>query len=141
MDQANPWHVSALQAPGLESILLPTRLKTSDDWDTASLDHLEILLNGENDHRIAQLSFGVGETITSLNHINGSSHSREESRREHPAESTCQLFPGHETPDRSRRNPHYFAATEVRRGLHAEEADMFSDGEGEDVTDGLRFLK
>jgi len=59
LEQKHPWHTSALQALGMESLTLPARLRQSQGINAASLRDLAIALNPSDERNIAQASFKI----------------------------------------------------------------------------------
>lgn len=73
-EASSPWHTSALQATMLESMTLPTRLRSSDAQRT-SLLALEEVFNKTSKRKIARAAFSIGK-VKSSNvdfHMNGAS--------------------------------------------------------------------
>lgn len=68
---ASRWHTSALQSVALESIMLPSRLR-SDEQGRASLDELETVLSNDGKRRIAQLEFSAEDSSAFTGAVNGS---------------------------------------------------------------------
>lgn len=61
LDQNSPWHVSALISTALESMTLPSRLK-SKNGTQETLDELAAALNVNGNQNIAKLQMSIGST-------------------------------------------------------------------------------
>jgi hypothetical protein len=60
MDGSSSWHIGAMQAVALESITLPSRLRSSENG-RASLGNLEEVINSTGKRRIAKLEMSVAD--------------------------------------------------------------------------------
>ncbi|KAI0851808.1 tubulin nucleotide-binding domain-like protein [Daldinia vernicosa] len=71
LDPTSTWHVTALFAAALESITLPTRLKTSDHVHSSNLGNMTDLLNVFGKQTIANLEISIFEPQKSQQNVNG----------------------------------------------------------------------
>ena len=60
LNGSSPWHTSALEAVAVESITLPTRLRTSEG-SRATFDQMETTLNNDGHRRIASAAISVDD--------------------------------------------------------------------------------
>ena len=127
-DATSPWHSAALQAVLVESITLPTRLRSSEST-RATFDQLETTLNNDGNRRIA----AGGMSVDDPEHLESESGSS----AQHDTRMTNGITNGHDTfneaaldidlfPDMRRlmseggrrlgRTVHTFSKTESLRG-------------------------
>lgn len=62
LDQSSPWQTSALEAVAVESITLPTRLRTSEPG-RATFDQLETTLNNDGHRRIVAAAMSIDDPV------------------------------------------------------------------------------
>lgn len=77
LDAASQWHTSALQIAALETLTLPTRLRTSEAA-RATFDGLEAALTNDGKRQLASLSYSVEDpaNLGGATEVNGSSDER-----------------------------------------------------------------
>jgi hypothetical protein len=130
LDGASRWNTSALQAAGIESMTLPTRLRRNQSAQ-ASFDSLEATLNGDGKRRIAASSMTVSDpaALEGQTTANGTSdvrmtngHSHNEDFEANEKTLDIDLFPAlpnnvatSRRQHSSRRN-HTFGQVEALRG-------------------------
>lgn len=136
MNQKHPWHTSAYQETGFESVLLSTRLRALSQSSTTTLDHLAAALGGGEGRKIAQLSFEVEGGTRATKHTNG--HTGEGDERAPTRTDTdhdrCDLFPDAlSTTDPRQQRSRKFAEIYCSRGDVASD-----DAEGTGVNNDNR---
>lgn len=129
LDGSSRWHTSALAAAAMESITLPTRLR-SDQSSRATFDSLESILNGDGMRRIAACSLSIKDpsTLEQASQPNGHSDSRmtnghleEDADEDTEPKPDIDLFPQltpSTNPNRNRTTsrPHTFSKISSLRG-------------------------
>lgn len=130
LDVSSPWHTSALQTAVLESITLPSRLRSTDSG-RATFDQLETTLNNDGNRRLAAAgcTFEDPETLEDKPSSNGTHDNRmtngitngyHEDEDDHDTESITDIstFPSMSltSTNRSTRRTHTFAASTSLRG-------------------------
>ncbi|KAK5122602.1 hypothetical protein LTR85_003865 [Meristemomyces frigidus] len=135
MDAASRWHTSALQAAGIESLTLPTRLRRAESG-RATFGDLETTLSNEGNRRVAALGLtgidpetledqtqsvdGHGDTRMTNGHTNGLANGHEDEGGRPADKLDIDFF-----PDIARstgagrilgRRAHTFSAVESLRG-------------------------
>lgn len=126
LQASSPWHTSALQALAIESLTLPTRLRTSEHG-ISTFDELEATLNDNGHRRVAGCALSVedpshlvqtaqsGGYDTRMTNGNSGDHHAEEVKLD------IDTFPslGHLSNvngNRLGRRTHVFSKTEILRG-------------------------
>jgi hypothetical protein len=75
------WHTSALQASAVESVTIPSRLKTTVDRSRTTLDDIEAIFTGEAKRNILQLDFSVKDPDDEIEpQMNGAGPSEHDNR-------------------------------------------------------------
>ncbi|SMR47369.1 unnamed protein product [Zymoseptoria tritici ST99CH_3D1] len=131
LDNASRWSTSALQAAGIESLTLPTRLRRNQSA-YASFDSLEATLNGDGKRRIAGCSLSITDAAvleeqpttngtSDVRMTNGHSHNDDEDFEPKEKGLDVDLFPTlpHTlTSTRGQRSqrPHTFSKITTFRG-------------------------
>ncbi|KAK4504621.1 hypothetical protein PRZ48_002582 [Zasmidium cellare] len=130
LDGSSKWHTSALAAAAMESITLPTRLRSSQT-SSATFDHLESILNGDGMRRIAACSVSVKDPLSLEEDSQPNGHSdprminghleEEDEPEEESSNLDIDLFPQlvpTNTPNRNRNpsRPHTFSKISSLRG-------------------------
>ncbi|KAM3422849.1 Protein DML1 [Cercospora zeina] len=144
LDAASLWCTSALQAAAIESVTLPTRLRTTQSG-RATFENLEMTLNGDGNRRVTAFSFSAKagtEAVGTESATNGDTrmtngiaddeedHAREEDQLD------IELFPHFSLPntaDRTRRpprRPHVFSRVSSLRGAWRSATDEDYDDPG-----------
>lgn len=132
LDSASQWFTSALQATAIESVTLPTRLRSTQSG-RATFDTLETTLNGDGNRRIAAFSMSAKACSDQPVQVNGQGDgnhvdtrmTNRNSNDDHLDRSDednldIELFPhlsilsGRQ--DRARRTPHVFSRISSLRG-------------------------
>lgn len=70
MDGSSKWHTSALQLLALESVTLPTRLR-SNQQGRSSFDDFETVLSNDGNRRIAQVNMSIKDPAELEDSVNG----------------------------------------------------------------------
>jgi hypothetical protein len=78
LDGASPWHVGALQAIGIESMTISSRLRTSVGG-RGTLQDLEDTINSTGRRRIAKFEMSIADPDVLLNASNDIAHAEKES--------------------------------------------------------------
>jgi len=127
LQSSSPWHTSALQALAIESLTLPTRLRTSEDG-RATFDELEATLNDNGHRRIAGCALSVDDPTHLQNEISQSGNRDTRMTNgisdDHHAEDVkldIDAFPtlrhlSNINGNRLGRRKHTFSRTEILRG-------------------------
>jgi hypothetical protein len=80
MTASSMWHTSALQASAVESVTLPSRLKTTLDRSRTTLDDIESIFTNEAKRNILQLDFSIKDPDLEEELVNGAASSGHDSR-------------------------------------------------------------
>lgn len=142
LDGSSRWHTSALQAAGIESLTLPTRLRRHQSA-YASFDSLEATLNGDGKRRIAACYMSVSDAavLEEQSVIDGSSDFRmtnghsydEEDFEANEKKLDIDLFPDltrNITSARQQsRQSHTFSKVEALRGSWRKQSDIQQSNE------------
>jgi hypothetical protein len=122
------WHTSALQASAVESITLPSRLKSTLDWSRTTLDDIESIFTSEAKRNILQLDFSVKDPDhEEEQQMNGAGSSGHDSRMangyldaddspDEPQHLDIDLFRVPPPAPGRRRRIHTFARMDLLRG-------------------------
>jgi hypothetical protein len=81
MEASSMWHTAALQAFAVESVTLPSRLKTTVNRSRTTLDDIEGVFTGEAKRNVLQLDFSVKDPDDEIEpQVNGAGSSGHDSR-------------------------------------------------------------
>lgn len=127
MYRKHPWHIAGLQVTGIESMLLPTRLKSAGDGTTTTLDHLTMTLTAGHERRIARLAFQAHDTVRAYEGTNGHTTGSDSQVHASTSSALCEMFS--ESPSSSSHAETYQKFAEVRslRGQIEKEEDSTQD--------------
>lgn len=142
LDGSSRWHTSALAAAAMESMTLPTRLR-SDETSRATFDNLESTLNGDGMRRIAACSLSIRDpaSLEESAQPNGHSDSRmtnghleNEDEQRQDQNLDIDLFPqlvptNTSNRDRNARRPHTFSKIESLRGPWKTDVELQASNE------------
>src|ERR1700753_1681687 len=127
-DSTSQWETSALQMTGLETALLPSRLKNATDGYSLLVDMCQLFTAHSSRRTILQSSLSINNEEQ---HINGEDKTRQE-RSHDPLEGSStqrldiSLFP-HLSNIRSGTNAHQFSWLSVHRGGNVRVAQISAE--------------
>jgi hypothetical protein len=130
-DGTSPWQTSALQMSGLETLLLPSRLRNARDGYSLLVDMCQLFTSHSNRRNILQADLSIHGAHQRVNGVtNNSSHNDEQS---HGANDDTNLsgldiglFP-QVSNARDRIDTHRFSRLLIHRGGNATSADISSE--------------
>lgn len=145
LHQGHPWHRGAVFATGVESVLLPTRLKAPSEGAAATLDQMAVALSGGEERRIARLGFEVEGTKRAVELTNGHADGEGAGAVRREWNKGLDLFPSApSTTSAGRRDEEErgttFAELSLRRGAETED-DAAMDIDRDDEADGRTRLR
>lgn len=122
LDGSSRWHTSALAAAAMESLTLPTRLR-SNQASRATFDNLESTLNGDGMRRIAATSLSIKDPSTLEQDAQPNGHSDPRMTNGHT--HTDDDDDDDSTPD-IELFPHLIPSNTLNRGRNSRRTHLFS---------------